>query len=127
MSIYVWTEKAARVARDASIAGKPATVCGHTIKSDDALAQAWIDSGYIEQAECRTFGGGERMKTKGVVVVDTKSGTIVKRYATLKDAAARNLYGRDAVRNYCNHRLDESGMCRTFRWAKEADGREGMD
>ena len=67
------------------------------------------------------------MKTKGVVVVDTKSGTIVKRYATLKDAAAMNLYGRDAVRNYCNHRLDESSMCRTFRWAEEADGREGMD
>lgn len=64
---------------------------------------------------------------KGVAVVDIRSGAIVKRYATLKDAAAMNLYGRDAVRNYCNHRLDESGMCRTFRWAKEADGREGMD
>ena len=50
-----------------------------------------------------------------------------RRYATLKDAAARNLYGQDTVRNYCNHQLDESGMYRTFRWAKEADGREGMD
>lgn len=65
--------------------------------------------------------------SKGVAVVDIQSGAIVKQYATLKDAAARNLYGRDTVRNYCNHQLDESGMHRTFRWAKEADGREGMD
>lgn len=60
MSIYVWTEKAARVARDASIAGKAATVCGHTIKSGDVLAQAWIDSGYIEQEECRKPRGGDK-------------------------------------------------------------------
>lgn len=65
--------------------------------------------------------------SKGVAVVDIQSGAIVKRYATLKDAAARNLYGQDTVRNYCNHQLDESGMYWTFRWAKEADGREGMD
>lgn len=65
--------------------------------------------------------------SKGVAVVDIQSGAIVKRYATLKDAAARNLYGQDTVRNYCNHQLDESGMYRTFRWVKEADGREGMD
>lgn len=50
--------------------------------------------------------------SKGVAVVDIQSGAIVKRYATLKDAAARNLYGQDTVRNYCNHQLDESGMYR---------------
>ena len=65
--------------------------------------------------------------SKGVAVVDIQSGAIVKRYATLRDAAARNLYGQDTVRNYCNHQLDDSGTYRTFRRAKEADGREGMD
>ena len=65
--------------------------------------------------------------SKGVAVVDIQSGAIVKRYATLKDAAARNLYGQDTVRNYCTHQLNESGMYRTFRWAKDADGREGRD
>ena len=65
--------------------------------------------------------------SKGVAVVDIQSGAIFNPYATLKDAPARNLYCQDTVRNYCNHQLDESGMYRTFRWAKEADGREGMD
>ena len=50
MSIYVWTEKAARIARDASLTGKPATVCGHPVRETDALAEAWVKSGYVEAA-----------------------------------------------------------------------------
>lgn len=50
MSIYVWTEKAARIARDASLVGKPATVCGHPVRETDALAEAWVKSGYVEAA-----------------------------------------------------------------------------
>ncbi len=50
MSVYVWTEKAARIARDASLTGKPATVCGHPVRETDALAEAWVKSGYVEAA-----------------------------------------------------------------------------
>ena len=50
MSVYVWTEKAARIARGASLTGKPATVCGHPVRETDALAEAWVKSGYVEVA-----------------------------------------------------------------------------
>lgn len=127
MSVYVWTEKAARIVRDASLAGKPATICGHTVKSGDVLAQAWIDRGYVEQVEHGNPRGRRQRKRKEVVVIDIRSGAIVKRYATIGDAAAMNLCGRDIVRDYCNHQRDESDMRRTFRWAEEADGQEGID
>ena len=48
MSVYVWTEKASRIARDATLAGKPATICGHPVRENDALAEAWLKSGYVE-------------------------------------------------------------------------------
>lgn len=48
MSLYVWTEKASRIARDATLAGKPATICGHPVRETDALAEAWLKSGYVE-------------------------------------------------------------------------------
>ena len=50
MSIYVWSYKASRIAKDASIAGKPATVCGHPVRETDALAETWVKSGYVEAA-----------------------------------------------------------------------------
>ena len=58
---------------------------------------------------------------RAVVVIDIESGRVVKRYATATEAAEEEFCRYETIRDYCNHKKDEAGLYRTFRWAEEVD------
>lgn len=58
---------------------------------------------------------------RAVVVIDIESGRVVKRYATATEAAEEEFCRYETIRDYCDHKKDEAGLYRTFRWAEEVD------
>lgn len=58
---------------------------------------------------------------RAVVVIDIESGRVVKRYETLGDAKKAERCADETIRDYCDHKKDEAGLYRTFRWAEEVD------
>ena len=68
------------------------------------------------------FRGGEMSRQRrAVVVIDIESGHVVKRYETLGGAKKAEHCTDETIRGYCDHKKDEAGLYRTFRWAEEVD------
>ena len=61
------------------------------------------------------------LKPRAVVVIDIKSGRVVKRYASMTEAKEEEFCRYETIRDRCNHKADESRDYRTFRWAEEVD------
>lgn len=61
------------------------------------------------------------LKPRAVVVIDIESGHVVKRYASMTEAKEEEFCRYETIRDYCNHKKDEAGLYRTFRWAEEVD------
>ena len=61
------------------------------------------------------------LKPRAVVVIDIESGRVVKRYETLGSAKKAERCTDETIRNYCDHKKDEAGLYRTFRWAEDVD------